>query len=166
MVFDGIPILEGYEKLEKLDVDDDKSMYLVRRIDGHRCILKVFQKIYKYPIYERLSKLAHENMPAIYGIFLGEDCFYVLEDYVEGRTLQEILESDGVFDKRTATDIISQLCNVLMYLHNQPSAIIHRDIKPVHPQAVYLSDNIRILKSPCKREFAGTVSGNSCEGVN
>ena len=132
MMFDSIPILEGYKTLEKLDSDDDKFMCLVESADGHRRILKVFQKTYKYPIYERLSKLVHENMPAIHGVFLREDCFCVLEDYVEGRTLQEILETDGVFDKRTAIGIISQLCDVLMYLHNQPSAIIHRDIKPAN----------------------------------
>ena len=117
MILDNIPALEGYEIIEELDSDDDKSMYLVGSAEGCRLILKVLRQTHKFPIYESLARLTHINMPAIHRVAMGEDCFYVLEDYVEGRTLQEILETDGVFNVKATIGIVSQLCDVLTYLH-------------------------------------------------
>ena len=152
MVFNNIHIPEGYEIIRKLEVTDDKSVYLVNGADGYKRVLKVFLKTYKYSIYDRLSKLAHINMPVICGVFLREDCFYVLEEYVEGRTLQGILETEGTFDKKATIEIISQLCNVLMYLHNQLPSIIHRDVKPSN---VILADDgiVKLLDFDIAREY-------------
>ena len=150
MVLDNVPELEGYKIIEKLVSNADKSMYLVDGADGGRLILKVLRQTHKFPIYDSLARLTHVNMPTIHKVTMGKDCFSVLEDYIEGRTLQEILETDGVFDTQSTIDIVSQLCDVLMYLHNQPSgqnfasrngyaarnlsgsSIIHRDIKPAN----------------------------------
>ncbi|MCL2217519.1 MAG: serine/threonine protein kinase [Defluviitaleaceae bacterium] len=157
MILEKVPILKGYEIVEKLDADDDKVMYLVDDADGSRLILKALRQTHKFPIYESLAKLTHVNMPKIHKIAMGEDCFYVLEDYVEGQTLQEILETDGVFDAQDAIAIISQLCDVLTYLHNQPSAIIHRDIKPAN---IMLTDDgtVKLLDFDIAREYKEEVS--------
>lgn len=128
MRFENIPMLEGYEVAGK----DDKTIYLLVDESGHLFVLKVFKRTYKYPLYESLSKLTHINMPKTYETFLAEDCFYVLEEFIEGKTLQEMLETDGVLDTKSAIDITLQLCDVLTYLHNQSSPIIHRDITPAN----------------------------------
>jgi hypothetical protein len=124
---------------------------------GKFSILKVFKRTYKYSLYEKLSKLAHINMPIIHRIGLMDDCFYVIEEYIEGRTLQEILETDGAFNAKSTIDIISQLCDVLMYLHNQIPSLIHRDITPSN---VILSSEgiIKLLDFDIAREHKETVS--------
>ena len=154
---ENVPLLEGYELIAELDADENKSMYLVDGADGCRLILKVLRQTHKFPIYESLAKLAHVNMPTIHGVAMGEDCFYVLEDYVEGRTLQEILEAEGVFDTQTAVVIIYQLCNVLTYLHNQPSAIIHRDIKPANIMLT-ADGTVKLLDFDIAREYKDDAS--------
>ena len=131
MNLDSVPMLDGYKVKKEMAISSDKSIYLVESADG-LLVLKVFQKTYKYRLYESLSRLTHINIPAIHKAVLSEDCFYVLEEYVEGKTLQEILDTDGALDKKTVIDIAIQLCDVLTYLHNQSPPIIHRDIKPAN----------------------------------
>jgi len=157
MILDNVPALEGYEIIEELDSDDDKSMYLVDSGDGCRFILKVLRQTHKFPIYESLERLVHVNMPTIHRVVRGEDCFYVLEDYVEGRTLQEMLEVDGVFDTQATIGIVSQLCDVLTYLHNQPSPIIHRDIKPANI-ILAVDGAVKLLDFDIAREYKDEVS--------
>ena len=157
MILDNIPAIEGYEIIEKLDSDDDKSMYLVDSADGCRLILKVLRQTHKFPIYESLARLTHINMPAIHRVVMGVDCFYVLEDYVEGQTLQEILETNGIFDTQATIDITSQLCDVLAYLHNQPSPIIHRDIKPANIMLT-VDGTVKLLDFDIAREYKDKVS--------
>ena len=106
-----VPILQGYELVQELSSDTDKSIYLVRDGEGRRFALKVLRRVYKYSIYERLSNLVHVNMPTIHQVYLAEECFYVLEDYIEGRNLQEILELEGIFDKAQAIDIVITIQN-------------------------------------------------------
>jgi len=149
-------MLKGYELAKELSSDADKSIYLVKDSEGRRFVLKIFHRVYKYSIYERLSRLMHSNMPTIHRVSLTEKCFYVLEEYIEGRTLQEILELDGVFNKVQAIDIIMQLCDVLKYLHNQLPPVIHRDIKPAN--VMLTSDGaVKLLDFDIAREHKDNI---------
>jgi serine/threonine protein kinase len=56
---------------------------------------------------------------------------YLVMDYIEGQTLDELLEGRSEpFPEAQITDWAHQLCGVLEYLHNQPQPIIFRDLKP------------------------------------
>jgi|GEM_PF-1949051 len=127
-----IPALEKYKVKTEIAVHEDKGIYHVEDAEGNPYILKIFHRTYKYPLYESLSKLTHENMPQIHDVALFDDCFYVIEDCIAGRTLRETLEVSGVLSKKEMLDILMQLCDVLIYLHNQPTPIIHRDITPTN----------------------------------
>ncbi|MFT4541256.1 MAG: serine/threonine protein kinase/Flp pilus assembly protein TadD [Planctomycetota bacterium] len=62
--------------------------------------------------------------------------FYLAMEYVEGRSLGQLLREEGKIDVDRATDIIQQVLRVLAEAHRH--GIIHRDLKP---------DNIMILPS-------------------
>ena len=130
MDLDSMPVFDKYEVVEEIAVHQDKAIYRVKDGEGVLYVAKVFTKTYKHPIYESLSKLAHENMPQIHEVVLLEDCFYVIEDCIDGRTLRERLDENGALSKKETLGILMQLCDVLSYLHNQPTPIIHRDITP------------------------------------
>jgi len=71
------------------------------------------------------------NHPGIVTIFdaaeLGDISFLVME-YLEGRTLDKLIEEDGALPPARAVDIAVQTCDALDYAHR--AQIIHRDIKP------------------------------------
>ena len=149
--------IDGYEIKETIANRDDKSIYFAENETGEPRIIKVFQKTYKYSFYENLARLTHPNMPRIHKTLLMEDCFYVLEDYIEGRTLQEILETNGALDETAAINVVMQLCDVLMYLHNQRPAIVHRDITPAN---IMLTNDgvVKLLDFDIAREHKSDAS--------
>lgn len=78
--------------------------------------------------YRKLMKLPHPLLPKIYYAAEGEGRTCVIEQYMDGRNLQDILDREGALPEETARRIGLQLCDVLEFLHGQ--GIIHRDIKP------------------------------------
>jgi eukaryotic-like serine/threonine-protein kinase len=77
------------------------------------------------------------NHPAIVSVYdTGEDLVggiqvpYIVMEYIEGRTLREVISQEGPFHERRALEITSDVCAALDYSHRM--GIIHRDIKPAN----------------------------------
>ena len=79
-------------------------------------------------LYRKLMKLSHPLLPKIYYAAEGEGRTCVIEQYVDGRNLQDILDREGALPEETVRHIGLQLCDALEFVHGQ--GIIHRDIKP------------------------------------
>lgn len=111
-----------------------------------------------------LTSLSHPNIPKIMDYFEpdAEGRCYLVMEYVNGITLQQVF--DGAARKMPLTKIlkyIQQLCDILMYLHNQPTPIIFRDIKPSN-MMVDEYDNIQLIdfgiaRKYDQRKFSDTV---------
>lgn len=80
-------------------------------------------------VYKTLRDASPAHIPAIREIIEDGDSIIVIEEYIQGRTLADILE-DGVMTDTQAESVMIQLCNTLQFLHSCKPAIIHRDIKP------------------------------------
>ena len=80
------------------------------------------------PIYKKLKALDNRYIPKIFRLIENDNEFLVVEEYVNGRTLAEILKYENFFDEESVAQIFRQLCEALQELHAQN--IIHRDIKP------------------------------------
>ncbi len=75
--------------------------------------------------------LNHPNLPAFTGFFSEGQRYYMVMEYVDGYTLEELLErNNGPFSERRVLGWARQLCDVLEYLHSQNPPIIFRDMKP------------------------------------
>jgi eukaryotic-like serine/threonine-protein kinase len=77
------------------------------------------------------------NHPAIVAVYdTGEDAQngvttpYIVMEYVEGRTLREVLQTEGALMPTRALEIVAGVCDALQYSH--AAGIIHRDIKPAN----------------------------------
>ncbi len=77
------------------------------------------------------------NHPAIVAVYdTGEDTHngmttpYIVMEYVEGRTLREVLQTEGGVMPIRALEIVAGVCSALQYSH--AAGIIHRDIKPAN----------------------------------
>ncbi len=89
-------------------------------------------------------QLTHPNLAAVYEYGIGaQGTPYLVMDYLEGKTLAEILESEKYLDHGRAVDLFIQICEGIMYAHQK--GVIHRDIKP---------SNIMVSKSASGIEFA------------
>lgn len=72
--------------------------------------------------------LSHENIVHAYGVGEYDGMPYIVLEYVEGRSLKEILQERGAMPQRTAANICSQILGALSAAH--AAGIIHRDVKP------------------------------------
>lgn len=78
-----------------------------------------------------LVQLRHPGIPQIYDFFSESVRSYLVMEYVEGSNLEEVLENTaGMLKEDTVLDWALQVCDVLIYLHNQNPPIIFRDLKP------------------------------------
>ena len=77
--------------------------------------------------YEELYKINAQNLPLIYDVINCEDGQIVLEEFVEGVTISEVMES-GNYHYLGTRKVIRAVCHALNVLHERN--LVHRDIKP------------------------------------
>ena len=75
-----------------------------------------------------LAKLSHPNIVSIYDFIEFEGNYCIVMEYVNGITLDAMIDKNGKIDMPFATDIICQVLDGLSYAHKK--SIVHRDIKP------------------------------------
>ena len=78
-----------------------------------------------------LGSLQHPNLPRIYDAFSEQGRSYLVMEYIEGKTLLQMLSENDVRPIPVAQVVTyaRQLCDVLAYLHQQHPPIIFRDLK-------------------------------------
>jgi tetratricopeptide (TPR) repeat protein len=76
------------------------------------------------------AQLSHPNVVGVHGVGFDKknDVHFLAMEYVEGRTIHDILQERGVMDLDDATEYMVQACRGLQAAHDRN--IIHRDIKP------------------------------------
>ncbi len=80
-----------------------------------------------------LKNLNHPSLVRIVDIFEDDKNVFIVEDYVEGVDLKHLLQTQKMIPEETALQWFKDLCNVLIYLHDQkPNPIIFRDMKPAN----------------------------------
>jgi serine/threonine protein kinase len=77
-----------------------------------------------------LARLQHPAIPALYDYFFENGDWYLVMDYIPGRSLTEHMHNHCPMPPLEALGYAMQLCEVLDYLHRQASPIIFRDLKP------------------------------------
>ncbi len=79
-----------------------------------------------------LSRLEHKHLPRIHNQYTDPEHWYIVMDYIEGQTLEELLARSpkGRLSLNQVAKIGIALCDVLSYLHSQIPSIIYRDVKP------------------------------------
>ena len=74
------------------------------------------------------SSLSHPNIVEMYDVGEDNGNFYIVMEYIEGKTLKQLIKKRGHLTNTEAIDIMCQLTDGLTCAHD--SYIIHRDIKP------------------------------------
>lgn len=74
------------------------------------------------------AKLSHPNIVNIFDVGQQNNKHFIVMEYVEGQTLQEIISSKGPIPVNQAVNITAMICDGLQAAHEK--GIIHRDVKP------------------------------------
>lgn len=121
-------MMNSYKRISLLKQDKNGSTELVLGADERIYIRKTLP--YENHAYLALRELQAEQLLRIYHVLLAEGKTYVIEEYISGTTLQELLDERGPLAEAQVRDIAMQLTEALAVLHKQK--IIHRDIKPAN----------------------------------
>lgn len=82
-----------------------------------------------------IAVMDHPNIVKVYDVGLGDRVQYIVEEYIDGITLKEYIEQQGVLPWKDALYFATQILCALQHAHDK--GIVHRDIKP---------QNIMLLK--------------------
>lgn len=116
--------LSEYDTLGPLE--GHPHIQLVRsRITGRICVRKQVSAA-QLPVYQFLQVHPDPYVPEIYACVEDGEDLIILEEYLTGRNLAEILQ-EGVFSEPEAAAVITALCRALRPLHQ--ARIICRDLK-------------------------------------
>jgi len=122
-------VIELLKYEEICNIENHTNIYLVKDPETDRLFIKKILEIYDASVYRFLMNTSVPNMPHIYGVYEGSNNLIVIEDYIEGETVEEILSKDVILPDK-AIHIAREVSSILKYLHSLEHPIIHRDIKP------------------------------------
>lgn len=88
------------------------------------------------------AMLNHPNIVTLYSFIQEASNYFMIMEYVNGKTLKQILSEQGPFSEQQARKYILQILDAIGFAHSM--GIIHRDLKPSNI-LVDVNDNIKIM---------------------
>ncbi len=129
--------LREYRMIRELGSGGEGRVFLVQHVTTEqlRAAKQLPRKSGLDQVHElnMLKKLHHPSLPEVIDVLEEDDCVWLILSYIRGISLQEFLESRTEGESFSEADFISiagQLAEVLRYLHQRKSPILHLDIKP------------------------------------
>ena len=145
-----------------------------------RCVVKLLQPVgftsaqmvIAKQMFEReatvLEELGtHPQIPdllAYFEIQAGNDeFFFLVQEFVDGYTLEQLIEQHGAIAEVDVLEIIKSLLPVLTFIHDRGS--IHRDIKPANIMIRKSDQTYFLLDFGAVKQVAGVVQGQKSTGI-
>ncbi|MBQ9947023.1 MAG: protein kinase [Oscillospiraceae bacterium] len=166
-------ILQKYETVTCLKNSEDRNVYLLKSIaDGSYVLLKSGRGKSRilleneYNIVKRL--LEHCECDFVMKpieLFVENDCCYYLREYINGSTLEMIVETGNIFAEREAAGITLMLCDIVEKLHRLDPPIICRDLNPSNI-LISESGSIKIIDFDSAKQYDENATRDSlCVGT-
>ena len=132
---------------------NDKTQLVMNRSTKSLMIKKIMGEE-EFEIHQKLMGIKHKNIIEVYDVIREHHICTVLEQYIAGKTLEQLCRERPLTEKETK-NIILQLCSGLQILHK--NNIIHRDLTPSN---IMISDDgtVKIIDFDISRAVNNTAS--------
>lgn len=100
-------------------------------------------------LYRLLQRVRHPHLPRIYEVRQEGDRCLVLEEFIDGSTVAQILEN-GLYTEDGVRRVMAAVCDGVGFLHDH--GYIHRDIKPENVM-VTADGRVVVLDFDASREY-------------
>ena len=107
-----------------------------------------------------MKKLDHPTLPRIVDIIDDNQNVYVVMDYIEGESLNKVLDAYGAQPQEAVIEWAKQLSDVLDYLHTQNPPVIYRDMKPANIM-LKPDGTVRLIDFGIAREYKEGKDGDT-----
>lgn len=77
-----------------------------------------------------LKELSHPNIVELLDYFIEDHRAYLVLEHIDGRSLRQIVNQDGMLNESDVRNLARQMCLILQYLHDQTPPVVHRDFTP------------------------------------
>ena len=147
LIFDTI-MSEQFEFVKALKQGTGKNAVVLRNKSTKTEVVKLsFEG--DSSVYGVLKNISHPNLPKVYCVESDGKSCTVIEEYINGATVADILES-GLYTEKGVREVVKGVCSALDALHSLN--IIHRDIKPENIM-IDSSGNVKLIDFDAARIF-------------
>lgn len=128
---------------QRIGTGGQATVYIAEQSDGSKCVLKEFvlssadtvgALIESAADFDNeaglLSRLSHPGIVKLIDVFTEDRRVYLELEEVPGKSLRQIVQTDGALPEDQVRDIALQVCEILKYLHSQEPPLVHRDLSP------------------------------------
>lgn len=129
-----------YDFIKLFKSDEYSDIRLFKHKQTQNNLVRIHSKNRNDHVYRTLRGQRNSNMPVIYDVCSCENHLCVLESYVEGVSLAELMDK-GTITPENSYNYIMNVCSALQFLHK--NNIIHRDVKPSN--IIITPDNRAVL---------------------
>ena len=111
-------------------INESHGIWLVQDQRNGKFYVRKTLTVFNKDIYHYLKDHPIRHTPRIGHVIEDGNTLVVIEDYIPGDTLEEILSREGTLPEAQVLDIALQLCAILRAFHDALPPIVNRDIKP------------------------------------
>ncbi len=115
---------------------------------------------------ESLGKDSNGKVPSLYAYFVEQGEFYLIQEYIDGQTLNERVQTQGLFTEIQVRQLLTDLLPTLVYVHQR--GIVHRDIKPENIMLCHRDNKPILIDFGAVKETMSTMmsaSGNNTKSI-
>lgn len=129
--------------------DSSTSHVSLGTAGSHDLVVRLRDKFLKEA--RNLSKLNHQNIVRVYSAFEENGTAYYVMDYIEGLSLEDIVDRYGPRSERQALEYIRPLGEALQFVHD--NNMMHLDIKPANVMLRIADDRVVLIDFGLSKQY-------------